>query len=76
MCASLHEKFSFHTHCLYAQMLDSIGNDPPLTKMTGLAQLVHEKGISTCLTDNGIRKREVDAAPMGKILIKFPSSLI
>ena len=68
--------FSIHTNCLYAQMLDSNGIDSPLTKITGLTQLVHEKGISSCLTDNGIRKRDVDAAPMGKILIKFPSSLI
>lgn len=47
---------------VYLQTLDSAGAELPLTKMSGLTQLVHEKGLSMCLSEGGVKKRVFDMA--------------
>ena len=37
----------------------SISSDYGLAKVSGLTQLVHEKGISMCLSTGGVEKRNI-----------------
>jgi len=41
--------------------LDSSGGDSALTKMTGLTQLVHDKGLSMCLSEGGVKNQVFEA---------------